>query len=165
MQNILIILKRTGKVIIKEIVNIKSKNYNSPTSIEVGNSTVTNSSDICNNFKDYVSSIAESILKSDKHPILKSYDKYLTSSPDNSFVFEPRDPSGVNMLIYQLNLTKSSGTNGIPTKIMQMISNIICDQACLCPGVKSIIFLFQLVHTLININMLMLYKFSKKDHV
>ena len=42
---------------------------------------VTNSSDICNSFNNYFSSIAESILKSDKNPILKSYDKYLTNSP------------------------------------------------------------------------------------
>ena len=56
-------------------------------SIEVGNSMVTNSSDICNNCNYYFSSIAESILKSNKHPILISYDKYLTNSPDNSFVF------------------------------------------------------------------------------
>ena len=36
------------------------------------------------------------------------------------------DPSEVNLLINQLNPSKSSGPNGIPTKIMQMISNIIC---------------------------------------
>ena len=52
---------------IKAIVNIKSKNYNSPTSIGVGNSMVTNSSDICNNIcnNDYFATIAESILISD----------------------------------------------------------------------------------------------------
>ena len=88
-----------------------------PSNIEVGNSMVTSSSDICNNFNDYFSSIAESILKSDKHPILKAYDKYLTNSPGNSFVFESCDPSEVNMLINQLNPTKSSGPNGIHTKI------------------------------------------------
>ena len=41
---------------------------------------VTNFSDICNNFNDYFSSIVESILNLDKHPILKSYDNYLTNS-------------------------------------------------------------------------------------
>ena len=111
---------------IKAIVNIKSKNYNSPTSIGVGNKLVTNPIDICNNFNDYFSTIAENILTSSKHPILNSFDKYLTNSPENSFVFEPCDPSEVNLLINQLNPSKSSGPNGIPTKIMQMISNIIC---------------------------------------
>ena len=85
---------------------------------------VTNPSDICNNFNDYFSTIAESILTSSKHPILNSFDKYLTNSPGNSFVFEPCDPTEVNLLINQLNPSKSSGPNGIPTKIMQMISNI-----------------------------------------
>ena len=81
---------------------------------------------ICNNFNDYFSTIAENILTSSKHPILNSFDKYLTNSPENSSVFEPCDPSEVNLLINQLNPLKSSGPNGIPTKIMQMISNIIC---------------------------------------
>ena len=96
---------------IKAIVNIKSKNYNSPTSIEVGNKLVTNPIDICNNFNDYFSTIAENILTSSKHPILNSFDKYLTNSPENSFVFEPCDPSEVNLLINQLNPSKSSGPN------------------------------------------------------
>ena len=109
---------------IKTIVNIKSKNYNSPTSIEVGNKLVTNPIDICNNFNDYFSTIAENFLTSSKHPILNSFDKYLTNSLENSFVFEPCDPTEVNLLINQLNPSKSSGPNGIPTKIMQMISNI-----------------------------------------
>ena len=32
----------------------------------------------------------------------------------------------INILINQLNPSKASGPNGIPTKIMQMISNTIC---------------------------------------
>ena len=111
---------------IKEIVNIKSKNYNSPNSIEVGNDIITDSTKICNHFNDYFSSIAENILKSGKQPILKSYDKYLSNPLGNSFVFDPCDPIEVNLLINELNPSKASGPNGIPTKIMQMISNIIC---------------------------------------
>ena len=87
---------------------------------------VTNPIDICKNFNDYFSIIAENILTSSKHPILNSFDKYLTNSLENSFVFEPCDPSEVNLIINQLNPSKSSGPNRIPTKIMQMISNIMC---------------------------------------
>ena len=48
---------------IKEIVNIKSKNSNSPTTIEVGNKMITDTAIICDHFNDYFSYIAEDILK------------------------------------------------------------------------------------------------------
>ena len=100
---------------------MKSKNYNSQTTIEVWNKMLTNSDDICNNLNAYFSSI----LQADKRPILKSCDKYLTNPPGHSFVFEPCDPSKVNILINQLHPSKSSGPNGIPTQIMQKISDVI----------------------------------------
>ena len=40
---------------IKEIVNIKSKNSNSPTTIEVGNKMITDTAIICDHFHDYFS--------------------------------------------------------------------------------------------------------------
>ena len=121
---------------------------------------VTNPIDICNNFNDYFSTIAENILTSSKHPILSSFDKYLTNSPENSFVFEPCDPSEVNLLINQLNHSKSSGPNGIPTKIMQMISNIMC-----VPLSKIYNIPIPTELTQINLKMRMLFQFLKKDHV
>ena len=111
---------------IKEIVNIKSKNLNSPNCIEVGNKMVTDTTEICERFNDYFSNIAENILKCSKQPLLKSFDEFLNNPLSHSFVFEPCDPSEVRLLINELNPSKASGPNGIPTKIMQMISNIIC---------------------------------------
>ena len=41
-------------------------------------------------------------------------------------MFIPCDADEVKLLINQLNISKASGPNGIPTKILQMISNIVC---------------------------------------
>ena len=111
---------------IKEIINIKSTNYNIPNCLEVNNELITDIPRISDNFNDYFSNIAENILKSSKHKIGKTFDKYLSIPPNNSFVFEPCDPGEVLYLINQLIVTKATGPNGIPTKIFQMIGNIVC---------------------------------------
>ena len=41
----------------------------------------------------------------------------------NTFFFEPCDSNEVKLIINQLNISKASGPNGVPTKILQMISN------------------------------------------
>ena len=50
---------------------MKSKNYNSPTTIEVVKKIVTNAGDICSHFNDYYSSKADSILKASYFKILQ----------------------------------------------------------------------------------------------
>ena len=47
---------------IKEIINIKSKNYEVPTCIQVNNNTITDPIKICNTFNDYFTNIADDIL-------------------------------------------------------------------------------------------------------
>ena len=64
---------------IKEIVNIKSNNSNSPTTIEVGHKMVTDTAIICDHFNDYFPNIAEGILKTNKQPVLKTFDKFLNN--------------------------------------------------------------------------------------
>ena len=48
---------------IKEIINVKSKNYDIPTCIQVDNHNIIDPSKICNSFNDYFSNIADDILK------------------------------------------------------------------------------------------------------
>ena len=43
----------------------------------------------------------------------------------NTFFFEPCDNNEVKLIINELNISKASGPNGVPTKILQMISNEI----------------------------------------
>ena len=48
---------------IKEIINIKSKNFSSPTSIMDGNKVITDPTEMANNFNNFFTSIADDILK------------------------------------------------------------------------------------------------------
>ena len=110
---------------IKEIVNIKSKNYNNPTSIEINNIFTTDPVQICNGFNDYFVNIADDILNKRKYDGKKHYSDYLHNPNNHSFAFELCDAWEVNLLIKQLNSSKASGPNGIPTKILQLISEEI----------------------------------------
>ena len=50
-------------------MDIKSKNSNSPTTIKVGKKMITDTAIICEHFNDYISNIAEDILKTNKQPV------------------------------------------------------------------------------------------------
>ena len=111
---------------IKEIVNIKTRNLNSPTSLEVNNGLITDPKVICNSFNDYFVSIADNILTKRKYNGKKLYSEYLNKPNEKTFMYIPCDADEVKLLINQLNISKASGPNGIPTKNLQMISNIVC---------------------------------------
>ena len=115
---------------IKEVINIKDKNKSTPNCIEIDNKLITDPKIISENFNNYFSNIADNILKSEKRPILKTYDEFLNNPMANSFVFNECDPEEVYLLINELNSNKSSGPNGIPTNILQLISRPISFPLC-----------------------------------
>ena len=115
---------------IKNIINIKSKDHNAPNCIEVNDELVTDNKDICNNFNEYFTNVADKILKNNKTPILKTFDKYLPERNSKSFVFDPCTANEVFLLVEQLNPHKGTGPNGIHTEILQLINHLICDTLC-----------------------------------
>ena len=112
---------------IKEIINIKSKNYDIPTCIQVGNNIITDPLKICNSFNEYFTSIADVILKNRKYEGNKIFYEYLKTPLSNSFVFEPCQPKEEKTLIAKLNISKATGPNGVPTEILQLINNEVCE--------------------------------------
>ena len=110
---------------INEVISLNNKNRESPYCIEKNNDIITDPKIICNEFNDYFSNIAEKILQSEKHPVIKTFEKYLNEPLGNSFVYESCSPAEVLLLINQLNPNKASGPNGIHTKILQLISKPI----------------------------------------
>ena len=106
---------------IKDIINIKSKSNDVPSCLQVGNNVITETKEICNSFNDYFSNIAEEILKKRKYDGNKSYDEFLNNPMHNSFFYEPCTSQEVNLLITELNITKATGPNGIPTRILHQI--------------------------------------------
>ena len=111
---------------IKGIINIKTKDQNSPNCIEVNNQQITDNKQICNEYNDYFSTVADNILKKNKTPILKTFDQYLGKRNSRSFVFEDCTPNEIFLLIAELNSSKGTGPNGIPTEILKMINFAIC---------------------------------------
>ena len=112
---------------IKGIINIKTKDQNSPNCIEVKKELITDNTQISNEFNDYFSNVADNILKTNKTPILNTFDRYLKNRNSSSFAFDPCTPNEVFLLIAGLNSSKGTGPNGIPTEILKMINYIICN--------------------------------------
>ena len=88
---------------------------------------ITDSLKICNSFNEYFTSIADVILKNRKYEGNKIFYEYLKTPLSNSFVFEPCQPKEVKTLIAQLNISKATGPNGVPTEILQLINNEVCE--------------------------------------
>ena len=107
---------------IKGIINIKTKDQNSPNCIEVDNELVTDNAEIPNKFNNYFSSVADKILAKNKTPILSTFDKYLSKPNPHSFVYEPCTPNEVFLLVDKLNKHKGTGPNGIPTELLKMLN-------------------------------------------
>ena len=108
---------------IKGIINIKTKDQNSPNCIEVDKKLITENN---NEYNYYFSSVADNILKKNKTPSLTTFDNYLEKRHNTSFVYEPCTPNEVFLIIAELNSSKGSGPNGIPTEILKMINFFIC---------------------------------------
>ena len=107
---------------IKGIINIKSKDQNSPNCIEVNKELVTDNTEISNEFNNYFSTVADNILQKNKTPILKTFDKYLKNRNSSSFAYDLCTPNEVFLLIAELKSSKGTGPNGIPTEILKMIN-------------------------------------------
>ena len=99
-------LQKTWKGI-KEIINIKSKNFDYPTCLQVGDANITEPTAITNSFHDYFTSIADEILKKRKYNGTKSYRDFLANRLIANFVFEDCDENEIKSIISSLNTFKS----------------------------------------------------------
>ena len=112
---------------IKELVNIKPKNKDWINCIFVNGKTVTAPKEIANNFNLHFTKIADNILSGKRYHGNKHYSVYLTNPIPNSFAFRPCDKLEIELLISKLDINKSTGPNGIPTKILLLIESILSE--------------------------------------
>ena len=112
---------------IKELVNIKPKNSESINCILYEGKNLTDPKKIANSFNTYFSTIADDLLSKKKYNGNKTYAEYLKRPLSNSFVFRPCDKIEIELLISEININKSTGPNGIPTKILHLIKSIISE--------------------------------------
>ena len=115
---------------IKEIINIKSKNYDQPTCLVQDDKTITDPNEIANSFNQYFTSIADDILKKRKYHGHKSFRDYLLNPIGQSFFIYDCDNDEVKNIISTFQPNKGSGPNSIDVHILQLIKEEISDPLC-----------------------------------
>ena len=116
---------------IKEIVNIKDKNFDEPCCIQKKDETLSEPKDIANEFNTYFTSIADDILKSKKYEGNKSFRDYLDVPLVNSFVLYDCHENEISTLISGFDQNKASGPNSIPPKILHLLKYDIPKPLCM----------------------------------
>ena len=87
---------------IKEVINIKNKNFNTISCITDKTANVTDPKIIANSFNKFYVSIADDILKKRKYSGKKSYKEFLQNPLSNTFVLTECDPHEVALLLKSL---------------------------------------------------------------
>ena len=121
------------------------------------NETVANPKKIGNIFNDYFSTIAEKTKAKIKFSN-KLNDEFLQHAKENSLFLKPASSNEIIYLISSLNESKSVGPNSPRTKILKLLKNDISLQMTI-----YLISLFLQESFLLNLNLLILYQFIKKD--
>ena len=104
---------------IRNIISLKCSSSAKPISLEIDGVVTSDSFKVANSFNSFFSSIAESV----RSKIPES--DFLKNKNPNSFFLSPVTPGEVSKLIQSLSLSKSSGPNSIPTKILKVLSTEI----------------------------------------
>ena len=110
---------------IKEVINVKTKIQNHPTCVSDNGTTIYESKQIATTFNNYITNIAEDILKERKYKGNTSHRKYLKNPHRKTFVAYESDATEVTNLISILKPHKGTGPNSLPTQILLMLKDEI----------------------------------------
>ena len=110
---------------IKDIINVKSKNFDQPNCVMQGDKNVSNPKENANCFNKYFTSIADDILKQRKYEGHKSFREYLLNSTNQSFLIYNCDKDEIKNIISSLNVKKGNGPNSINTNILHILKEEI----------------------------------------
>ena len=121
---------------IKDIINIKSRSYESPTSIDDNGNILTNPTDISNCFVKHYTSVADNILNDRKYNGDGNYQKYMPSQPSpDSLFMQPCDSAEVSAIINKFNIHKGSGPNSIPPLFLQHMLSVLAEPLSLIANI------------------------------
>ena len=112
---------------IKEIINIKAKNFSQPTCIIDKGKTLTDPKDIANSFNQFYTSIADDILKKRKFTGNKNFSDYMKEPSEISFAIYECTRAEIENIILSLNPRKATGPCSIPTNILHLLKDDISD--------------------------------------
>ena len=110
---------------IKEIINIKTKNFSHPTCVIKNKKTLTDPKEIADAFNSYYTSIADDILQKRKYDGRKHFSDYMGAPFEKSFAAYPCDNTEVGNIITSLSPRKSYGPNSIPVTVLHLLKNDI----------------------------------------
>ena len=116
---------------INQIVNLKSKSYDNPTCVlDENGDSLTDPTDISNNFNTYFSSVAETILDERKYAGDGNFRKYMPKPLPNSIAVDPVDGNEISLIISKFKTNKATGPTSVPTDILHYLKYDIARPLC-----------------------------------
>ena len=118
-------IKETWKGI-KQLITFRQSFTNVPTTLEVGNSKLSNTQSIANAFNNYFATIGSNLANAIP-TATTPFENYLNAPICNSFLLFPTTATEIETEINGLNPTKSVGPFGIPIKILKTLRVLLSE--------------------------------------
>ena len=124
-------IKKTWKGI-KTLVSMKQKNNDTPSLTTKDKKYINDPVSIANTFNNFFTSVAETVHSKIKFSN-KSFNKFLSSEINNSFLITSTNKEEICKIITSLNSNKSCGPNSISTKVLHLLQDQISNHlATIC---------------------------------
>ena len=124
-------IKKTWKGI-KTLVSMKQKNNDTPSLTTKDKKYINDPVSIANTFNNFFTSVAEIVHSKIKFSN-KSFNKFLSSEINNSFLITSTNKEEICKIITSLNSNKSCGPNSISTKVLHLLQDQISNHlATIC---------------------------------
>ena len=114
-------IKKTWKGI-KTLVSMKQKNNDTPSLTTKDKKYINDPVSIANTFNNFFTSVAEIVHSKIKFSN-KSFNKFLSSEINNSFLITSTNKEEICKTITSLNSNKSCGPNSISTKVLHLLQD------------------------------------------
>ena len=108
---------------VRNLISTKTKSSD-PISISIGNSVSSEPKVVANHFNDFFTCIADSI-RDTIPPTNKSFSDFLRNRNLHSIFLAPTTPEEIIKVITSFSLSKSTGPNSIPVKILKLLKHDI----------------------------------------
>ena len=118
-------IKETWKGI-KQLITLKKTAYSTPTTLKIGNTNITDTKSIANEFIKYFANVGSNLANA--IPVVyTSFEEFLRlcKSPCSSFVLFPVTTHEIEDEISNLNPSKSTGPYSLPTKILKILKSLL----------------------------------------
>ena len=112
---------------IKSIITLKDITSSVPRTISQGENVITKPYNIANIFSNYFSSVTDTAKENIKYSH-KHFSNFLNNQCNNFIFIQPIDSDEIANIISTLSMNKSSGTNSIPYKILNLLKKDISKQ-------------------------------------